>query len=141
MSTLACDLCGKGIEDTPEENAWHGVVPYPGDVPDMGMCLGCAGDPAARTVAFGVRKECTACGQPVIAGVRACESMCRDCGGDPNARTVRKRMGRALTTFVDARVPIIRNALSPKNRESFEAMTYGQKANVVMKMVARGVIV
>jgi hypothetical protein len=103
MSTLACDFCGKGIEDTSEENAWHGVVPYPGDVPDMGMCLGCA--------------------------------------GDPNARTVRKRMGWALTTFVDARIPIIRNALSPKNRENFEAMDYEQKANVVMKMVGKGLIV
>lgn len=25
MSALACDYCDKGIEDTPEENAWYGV--------------------------------------------------------------------------------------------------------------------
>lgn|SRR5678815_1589290 len=103
MTALACDYCDKGIEDTPEENAWHGVVPYPGDVPGMGLCLGCA--------------------------------------GDSSARTVRKRMGWALTAFVDARIPIIRDALSPANRESFEKMTYEQKADVVTRMVARGVIV
>lgn len=103
MTALACDYCDKGIEDTPEENAWYGVLPYPGDRNHTGLCLGCA--------------------------------------GDPNARTVRKRMGWALTTFVDARIPIIRDVLSPKNRESFEAMTYEQKANVVVRMVARGVIV
>lgn len=100
---LSCDFCGKGIDDTPQENAWHGVVPYPGDLPHTGMCLSCA--------------------------------------GDPEARTVKKRMGWALTAFVDARIPIIRNALSSKNREHFEAMTYEQQANVVARMVARGVIV
>ncbi len=100
---LSCDFCGKGIYDTPQENAWHGVVPYPGDLPRTGMCLGCAGDPAAKTV--------------------------------------RKRMGWALTTFVDARIPIIRDALSSANRASFEKMTYEQQANVVARMVARGVIV
>lgn len=100
--SLSCDCCGKGIVDTPQENAWHGVVPYPGDLPHTGMCLGCAGDPAARTV--------------------------------------RKRMGWALTAFVDARIPIIRDALSPANRASFENMTYEQKAEVVTRMAARGVI-
>jgi hypothetical protein len=99
---LSCDLCGKGIEDTPQENAWHGVIPYPGDVPHTGMCLACA--------------------------------------GDPRARAVRKRMGRALTCFVDARIPIIRDALSPANRDSFERMTYEQQADVVARLVARGVI-
>ncbi len=100
---LSCDYCGKGIEDTPEENAWHGVTPYPGDMPNTGMCLAC--------------------------------------GGDPEARTTRKRMGWALVSFVDARIPIIRDALSSANRASFEKMTYEQKANVVTRMVARGVIV
>lgn len=101
--SLSCDFCGKGIDDTPLENAWHGVVPYPGDLQHTGMCRGCAGDPAARTV--------------------------------------RKRLGWALTAFIDARIPIIRDALSPANWASFEKMTYEQKANVVTKMVARGVIV
>jgi len=100
---LSCDFCGKGIEDTPEQNAWHGVVPYPGDLPHTGMCL--------------------------------------DCGGNPEARAIRKRLGWAMTTFVDARIPIIRDALKPANRASFEKMTYEEKANVVTRMVARGVIV
>lgn len=99
---LACDFCGKGIEDTPEENAWHGVIPYPGDMPHTGMCLGCA--------------------------------------GDPSARTVRKRLGWAMTAFIDARIPIIRDALSPGNREKFEKMDYEGKANVVTRMVAKGLI-
>ncbi len=103
MSALACDYCGKGVEDTPEENVWHGVTPYPGDIYHTGMCL--------------------------------------DCGGDPEARTVRKRMGWALVSFIDARIPIIRNALKPDNRASFEKMNYEEKANVVTRMVARGVIV
>lgn len=100
---LSCDLCGKGVWDTPEENAWHGVIPYPGDLPHTGMCLHCAGDPAGRTI--------------------------------------RKQLGRTMTAFIDARIPIIRDALSPKNRESFEKMSYEEKANAVTLMVARGVIV
>jgi hypothetical protein len=99
---LSCDFCGKGILDTPEENAWHGVVPYPGDLPHTGMCLGC--------------------------------------GGGPSARAARKRLGWAMTAFIDARIPIIRDALSPANRASFEKMDYEGKANVVTRMVARGVI-
>lgn len=102
MSALACDYCGKGIEDTPEDNAWNGVTPYPGDVPGTGMCL--------------------------------------ECGGDPSARATRKRLGQAMTCFVDARIPIIRDALSPANRASFEKMTYEQKANVVTRMVGKGLI-
>lgn len=100
---LACDYCDKGIEDTPEENAWYGVVPYPGDPNHTGLCL--------------------------------------ECGGDSKARAIRKRMGWALTAFIDARIPIVREALKPENRASFDKMTYEQKANVVTRMVARGVIV
>lgn len=99
---LACDFCGKGIEDTPEENAWHGVIPYPGDIQHTGMCLGC--------------------------------------GGDPVARAVRKRLGWAMTTFVDARIPIICDALYPANRASFEKMDYEGKASVVARMVEKGLI-
>jgi hypothetical protein len=100
---LACDYCGKEIDDTPEDNVWHGVTPYPGDPDHTGLCLAC--------------------------------------GGDPEARAIRKRMGWALTAFVDARIPIIRNALKPANLASFEKMTYEEKANVVTRMVVRGVIV
>ena len=50
-------------------------------------------------------------------------------------------MGWALTRFVDARIPIIRDALSPANRASFEKMTYEQKANVVTRMVGKGLII
>jgi hypothetical protein len=103
MTSLACDYCDKGIEDTPEQNAWHDVVPYPGDRNYTGLCLGCA--------------------------------------GDPSAKTVRKRMGWALTCFVDARIPIVRDALSFANRANFEKMTYEQKANVVIRMVGKGLIV
>lgn len=99
---LRCDCCGKGIEDTPRQNAWHGVIPYPGDLPHTGMCLGCAGDPAARTA--------------------------------------RKRLGWAMMTFVDARIPIIHGALSPANRAKFEKMDYEGKADVVVRMVAKGLI-
>jgi hypothetical protein len=100
---LTCDFCGQGILDTPEDNCWHGVLPYPGDIDHTGMC--------------------------------------RACGGDPTAGTVRKKLGWAMTCFVDARIPIIRNALSPANRASFEKMDYEGKANVVTRMVAKGVIV
>lgn len=102
MSAVTCDCCGKGIEDTPEENVWHGVIPYPGDLDLTGMCL--------------------------------------DCGGDPEARAVRKRMGWVLTCFVDARIPIVRDALSPANRVSFEKMNYEQKASVVTRMVRKGLL-
>ena len=138
---LSCDCCGKGIEDTPEENAWHGIHPYPGDIQHTGLCLACGGDPEAKAQSFGAHKECVSCGRPVSAGVRAVDAMCLECGGDPKDAAIRKRMGWALTTFVDARIPIIRDALSPMNRASFERMTYEQKANVVTRMVARGVIV
>lgn len=50
-------------------------------------------------------------------------------------------MGWALTTFVDARIPIIRNALKPANLANFEKISFEEKANVVTRLVARGVIV
>jgi hypothetical protein len=99
---VTCDFCGKGIEDTLKQNAWHGVIPHPGDMPHTGMCLGCA--------------------------------------GDPSARAIRKRLGWAMTAFIDARIPIIRGTLSPSNRASFEKMSYEGKANVVTRMVAKGLI-
>ena len=101
--SLSCDFCGKGIEDTPEQNAWHGAIPYPGDIQHTGLCL--------------------------------------ECGGDPEARAIRKRMGWALVSFVYARIPIVRDALKPGNRATFVAMSFEQKANVVTRMVARGIIV
>jgi hypothetical protein len=49
MTTLACDYCGDGVEDTPEANVWHGLLPYPGDPNTIGMCRKCGGDPTAKT--------------------------------------------------------------------------------------------
>lgn len=101
--TLTCDCCGCGVEDTPEANAWHGVLPYPGDIDHIGMC--------------------------------------RDCGGDPEARTTRRRLGWAMCTFVDARIPILEARLSAANSARFKAMTYEKKATIVLGMVGKGLII
>lgn len=94
MSALACDNCGKGLEDTAKENAWHGVRSHTGDVPGTGMC--------------------------------------RECGDDPEARMARKWMGRMYVSFVDARIPVIRNALSSTDQARFDKMSYELKTAVVM---------
>ena len=67
--------------------------------------------------------------------------MCRGCGGDPEAKATRKRLGWVTCTIVDARIPIIRGALSPANRCSFEKMNYEKKAALVAKMMEKGLII
>ena len=67
--------------------------------------------------------------------------LCRDCGGDPEAKTVRKRMGWAAVTFFDARIAILYERLSEKNRAHFKTMTYAQKVGVITRLVEKGVMV
>ena len=38
---MYCDACGKAMDDTPEENAWHNVHPHPTGNIDTGMCKEC----------------------------------------------------------------------------------------------------
>jgi hypothetical protein len=95
MSTddVFCSCCGKDIADTPKENVWHGVVPYPGD---------------------------------------AGTGFCRSCGGD---------LGFAACCFVDARIPVLEQALNPENKRRFLAMTYEEQARIIFKLVERGLLV
>lgn len=97
-----CSCCGKDIADTPRENVWHGIVPYPGDVGT---------------------------------------GFCRSCGGDPEAKNPRARLGFAVCCFVDARLPVLEQALNPKNRRRFLAMTYEEQARIIFKLVERGLLV
>jgi len=45
---LVCTCCGASIEDDAEENVWHGLSPYPGDL-GTGMCRACGGDAEAES--------------------------------------------------------------------------------------------
>lgn len=66
--------------------------------------------------------------------------LCRGCGGDPDATEARARLGFALCTFVDARVPFLARRLSEENRKRFLALPYEEQANAVVRLVARGVL-
>lgn len=66
--------------------------------------------------------------------------LCRDCGGDPDAKCPRKRLGFAVCCFVDARIPRVAEALSYWNRVHFLALTYEEQAEIILRLVARGVL-
>jgi hypothetical protein len=50
---LICTCCGRGLEDTPEQNVAHGETPYPYDT-GFGMCVECGGD---KTIPFDAKDE------------------------------------------------------------------------------------
>ena len=66
--------------------------------------------------------------------------LCRSCGGDPGARDSRERLGFVATTFVDARIPLIADALSEKNRRHFLSLPYEKQADFVFRLVERGLL-
>ena len=70
----------------------------------------------------------------------AATGMCRSCGGDPEAQEPRKRLGFAVTTFVDARIPFVAEHLSRNNRQRFFAMPYEDQAEFILRLVGKGVI-
>jgi hypothetical protein len=75
---------------------------------------------------------------------RGCDAgigICRECGGDPTAKSTRRKMGDNLTSFIDHRIPIVRDRLNEANRAKFEAMPYEQQAKVIIRMVERGLLI
>ena len=64
--------------------------------------------------------------------------LCRACGGDPDAKDIRKLLGFAMTTFVDARIPLVAALLSEQNRPRFLALPYEEQVNFVLYCVRRG---
>lgn len=64
--------------------------------------------------------------------------MCWKCGGDPEAASSRERLGFAVTTFVDARIPFVAERLSKDNRQRFFAMPYEDQAKFILLLVERG---
>jgi len=64
--------------------------------------------------------------------------MCWKCGGDPEAKSSRERLGFAVTTFVDARIPFVAERLSKTNRRRFFAMPYEDQAEFIMRLVKKG---
>ncbi|MFI5342161.1 MAG: hypothetical protein ACHQ7N_20295, partial [Candidatus Methylomirabilales bacterium] len=64
--------------------------------------------------------------------------MCRGCGGDPQAASTRERLGWAATAFYDARIPLVADRLTPKNREKFLAMRYEKQFVVIGTLIERG---
>jgi hypothetical protein len=111
---VICACCGRYVENTPEHNvSLHGEdgSPYPCD-DGYGECIPCGGDPH-----MGVPDDW------------------------PSEAQTRRKLGWGMSCFVDARIPLVRNALSKaENRAKFDAMTYAQKVNVVTHMVGKGVM-
>jgi len=66
--------------------------------------------------------------------------MCRNCGGDPEAPEPRKRLGFAVTTFVDARIPFVAERLSRNNRQHFFGMPYEDQAEFIFRLVKKGLV-
>lgn len=100
---LTCDICGRAIPDTADENMAYGMVPYPFDISITGIC--------------------------------------RDCGGDPKAKATRRQMGWAMCAFVDARLPALAARLSESSRRKLLAMPYAKQADVICRMVERGLMI
>lgn len=64
--------------------------------------------------------------------------LCLDCGGDPDAKDPRKRLGRTIAIFVDARVPLVALLLSEENRRHFLSLPYEEQAGFVFRCVEKG---
>ena len=66
--------------------------------------------------------------------------LCLECGGDPDAKDPRKRLGHAVCTFVDARIPLVTLRLSEKHRQDFLSRDYEWQANFVLRLVEKGLL-
>ena len=66
--------------------------------------------------------------------------LCWTCGGDPEAKSQRERLGSVVTAFVDARIQLVAERLSKDNRQRFFAMSYEDQADLIMRLVEKGVI-
>lgn len=71
---------------------------------------------------------------------------CTRCGGDRKAQgdsddQIKKRIGWAAQAFYEARFEILSKKLSPVNSAKFLKMNYGDKMNVVDKMINSGSLV
>jgi hypothetical protein len=64
--------------------------------------------------------------------------LCLECGGDPDAKDPRKRLGHAVCTFVDARIPLVALLLSEENRKHFLSLPYEEQAGFVFRCVEKG---
>lgn len=64
--------------------------------------------------------------------------LCVACGGDPDAKDPRKRLGHAVCTFVDARIPLVALLLSEEHRRHFLSLEYERQADFVLRCVERG---
>lgn len=71
---------------------------------------------------------------------------CRICGGDrtvlgDSLEAIKKRLGLNAVTFYEARFEMLREKLSPANREKFEAMDYVRKTDLVACLIERGAMI
>lgn len=73
---------------------------------------------------------------------------CRVCGGTgtppipgESEAATRRRLGWAMCAFVDARLPVVRQRLSPAAVAKLGAMSYAKQAAVVAGLVRKGVMV
>lgn len=108
---LICSCCGKGIEDTPEQNTVHGQVPYPHDT-GFGMCVECGGDKTIGNDYANMTEE-----------------------------QFKKRLGWGMKMFYDARIEILQEKLSEENAEKFKALSYQRKCAIIAQMVEKGYMI
>lgn len=64
--------------------------------------------------------------------------LCLECGGDRDARDPRKKLGRIVCEFVDARIPLVALLLSEENRVHFQSLEYERQADFVLRCVEKG---
>ena len=73
--------------------------------------------------------------------------MCKECGGDPQAKgddevAVKERLGWALTAFIDARIPLVRRALTdPVKLAKFDGFSYLKKVQFIQKCIEKGLMI
>jgi hypothetical protein len=107
---LWCSCCGKGLRNNAEENTDYGKVPYPHD-DEFGMCVECGGNDKIGT---------------------------DDTVDQLTDAQLKKRMGWAMTMFIEARIPIVSARLSPVNAAKFDKLPLWHKAAFIVKMVESG---
>ena len=72
--------------------------------------------------------------------------LCWESGGAPTADTrtgdgVRRRMGRQMTTFCDARFDVVRRNRKPESERKRDGLSHAKTCSVVLGLVCEGTII
>lgn len=114
MTWIICSCCGKGHQDTPEENVdFH----TRGQDKGFGLCVDCYGQPESD-----------------FQDIKEAEEQ----GGEA---AVEKLMGWANWTFYQARFTILSDALNEENQVKFEALPIWKKVSLIQDAIKEGMMI